>query len=300
MGRLSKLLILGLLALPMQAVAQGRETKVFKATSAWAVDYGDDYCQLMRDFSDGTDPVGLLIQRTQPGPIMRMIVIGDSIRLFRGSQEVGFRMAPSGSSRTVPRLRYVTNTGDQYLNLGPTTLADMPTAAPGAPPPMPPPYTRQADVAAAGQITGVALTHGVTSPILIETGALGEATDALQACADDLLASWGLDAEKHKGLRRPATPDRPSAGWIARDTVSFSDFTKLAGGNNELRVMVNAAGRATACHVLWPTLGEETNRTICDAVMENGTFLPALDQAGQAMDSYWMTSVFFLMPPFGS
>jgi hypothetical protein len=281
------------------APGHAQETRVFRASSAWALDYGDDYCRLMRDFSDGTDTIGLFIERTQPGPMMRLIVVGDSIRLFRGSEQIGYRMSPSGAPRTVPRLRYATSTGDQYLNLGPATFADMPAPAAGGPFAMPPPYTAEAEVAAATQVTGIALGQGLTAPALIETGAMSEPAGALQACADDLIASWGLDAEKHRSLSRPAMPSGPTAGWIAADTIPFADFAKLSGGNNEYRVMIDAAGKPTACHVQWPTLDDGTNRKICDAVIEKGAFMPALDQSGQAMDSYWTTSAFFLMPPFG-
>ena len=290
---------LAVLAAPvMSAPAQAQDHKVFSAASAWALDYGDDYCRLMRDFSDGGQTIGLFVERTQPGPMMRLIVIGDSVRLFRGAQEVGYRLHPAGGQRMAPRLRFQTPDGQQYLNLGPSTFADMPAPAPGTPPAMPPPYDRDGEAEQAAQITGIALEHGLTSPILIETGALGEAARALQDCADDLVASWGVDAERHKSLTRPAIPSQPTAGWIARDTIPFGDFASLSGGNNELRVMVDAAGSATSCHVHWPTLSEKLNQTICDAVMERAAFMPALDASGEAIDSYWTTNVFFLMPPF--
>ncbi len=144
-----------------------------------------------------------------------------------------------------------------------------------------------------------ALERGLVKPVFMDTGALGEAAGALQACADDLVASWGLDAERHNTLTRPAMPARSTAGWIAGDTIPFGDFAKLSGGNNELRVMVDRAGKATSCHVQWPTLGAALNEKICKSVMEKSAFLPALDQQGEALDSYWTTSAFFLMPPFG-
>jgi len=292
--------IVSMLAAFVAPTAQlhAQDAKRFQPSSAWALDYGDDYCRLMRDFSDGKETIGLFIERTQPGPFMRLIVVGD-IPLFRGSEEIGYRLAPSGAERKVPRLRSVTQDGEQYLNLGPATFADMPVPAPGAPPAIPAPYTPQGEIAAATQVTGIALQQGLTSPALIETGPMGEAAGALQTCADDLVASWGLDADKHKGLTRPVMPAGPTAGWITSNTIPFEDFSKLSGGNNELRVMVDQAGTPTSCHIQWPTLGEATNRKICTAVMENGAFMPALDQSGQPMDSYWTTSVFFLMPPFG-
>ena len=283
--------------LDAQAVAQ--EGAVFRPTSSWALDYGEDYCRLMRDFSDGSDTVGLFIERTQPGPLIRLIVIGDGVRLFRGSEQIGYRMNPAGAPRMVQKLRFLTGDGQQYLNLGPTTFADPPVVAPGSPPSFPARYTAEGEAAAAARVIGLTLEQGLTSPVSIETGSLGSAATALQACADDLLTSWGLDAELHKGLTRPALPSAPTAGWIAADTIPFSDFAKLSGGNNELRVIVDQQGRPQSCHVQWPALDEATNRRICAAVMEKGTFSPALDATGEAMTSYWTSSVFFLLPPFG-
>jgi hypothetical protein len=279
------------------AIAQ--DAAVFTPSSAWALDYGDDYCRLMRDFSDGDDTIGLFIERTQPGPFVRLIVIGDGVRLFRGAEQIGYRMNPGGAPRTVQKLRFLTGDGQQYLNLGPTTLADAPTPAPGAPPSFPARYTPEGETAAAAQITGLTLDAGLTSPVRIETGSLGSAATALQACADDLLASWGLDPELHKGLTRPAMPSAPTAGWIAADTIPFADFAKLSGGNNELRVIVDAQGQPQSCAVQFPALDAAINQRVCAAVMEKAAFAPALDAAGQPMASYWTSSVFFLLPPFG-
>lgn len=280
--------------------ASAQETKVFKASSAWALDYGDDYCRLMRDFKAGSETVGLFIERTQPGPMMRMIVIGDSVKLFRGSQEIGYRLHPSGVQRNTQRLRFQTPDGQQYLNLGPTMFADIAAPVPGAPLLPPPPYSAQGEKALASGVTGISLGRGLTQPVFLETGELGGAAGALQACADDLLTSWGLDAEKHKALSRPAMPSRATSGWISGDLIPFAEFSKLSGGNNELRVMVDPSGKATSCHIQWPTLGEAINSKICNSVMEKSAFLPALDGAGQPLASYWTTNAFFLMPPFGS
>lgn len=276
-----------------------QDLKTFKPASAWALNYGDDYCRLMRDFKSGDEVVGVFLERTQPGPMFRLILVGNSIKLFRSAPDIGYRLHPSGAPRVAQKLRYQTADGQQYLNLGPTTFADMAPPAPGAPPMMPPPYTREGEGAAAAKVTGIALDRGLTNPILVETGALGEAARALQACADDLISSWGLDAEKHKSLIRVAMPAQPTAGLITSDAIPFADFAKLNGGNNEIRMMIDKTGSATSCHIHWPTLGEPTNKKICASLMEKGKFLPALDQSGQAIDSYWITSAFFLMPPFG-
>jgi hypothetical protein len=45
-------------------------------------------------------------------------------------------------------------------------------------------------------------------------------------------------------------------------------------------------------------VAETANKAACDGIMKSGKFTPALDAAGQAMPSYWITEVFGLMPPF--
>jgi hypothetical protein len=298
--RYSLATLLGLAAfLGWIAQAHAQDAKVFMPASAWALDYGEDYCRLMRDFKRGDETVGLFLERTQPGPLIRPIVIGDSVKLFRGAQEIGYRLVPAGAPRTVQKLLFQTSDGQQYLNLGPTLFLDLPLPTPGAPPAIPPPYDRRAEADQAGKVTGITLDRGLTEPVVIETGSLRDAARALQVCADDLLTSWGLDAEKHKSLSRPAIPAKPTAGWLAANTIPFGDFAKLSGGNNEVRVMIDAQGKAISCHIQWPVLSPEINKSICASVMEKGAFVPALDQGGEAIASYWTASAFFLMPPFG-
>jgi hypothetical protein len=91
-------------------------------------------------------------------------------------------------------------------------------------------------------------------------------------------------------------PEGPTTGWIDQSTIGFEDFARLAGGNNEFRVLVDSTSAPQSCAVHWPSLEAPTNEEICGKIMERGRFAPALDQAGQPIDSYWTTSGFLLMP----
>lgn len=286
------------LSMPI-APLQAQDAKVYKTSGPWAMDYGEDYCRLAGTFSDGEDEVALAMERIQPGPTLRLVLIGNGIKLFRRATEVGYRFLPSGADRSAVTLRSDTADGQQYLNLGPTTLADIPAPAPGSPPAPPPPYTRDGEKAVAKGITGLLLDGGVTKPVRIDTGSLDAAIGALQTCTDELVAYWGLDAEAHKTLSRPVFPAEKTSGWVAADTIPFSDFAKLSGGQNEVRLMVDKTGKPTSCHIHWPALSQSVNDKICKSLMEKASFTPALDQSGEAIDSYWTTSVFFLLPPPG-
>lgn len=285
----------------MSGAAQAQDNaKVFRPSTQWAVEFGEDYCRLARDFSNGSDTISLAMERIQPGNIVRILLVGDAIKTFRGATQLGYRYVPGGEDRTSMPLRGVATNGQQFINLGDVFVGPAPKfPAPGEAPSMPAPYTRQGELAYADGITGLMLTEGTIDPIRIETGSLKAPIEVVQNCADDLVKYWGLDADAHKSLQRPVFPASDSTRWLPGGTFGFEDFAKFNGGANQFRVMVDAAGKPTQCHVHWPSLDRAKNDRICKALVEKGAFMPALDSSGKAIASYWMTSWFFLTPPFG-
>ena len=275
--------------------AQAQDVSVFRPTGGWTADYGDDYCRLIRTFSDGTDEVSLALERTQPGAPVRLVLVGDGIRTFRGADQIGYSLLPAGSSAKVRYVRSVTADGKQYLNFDPFTLVPV-AFTPGAPPPL---YDRSAERQAARGVTGIALGEGLTTPVRFETESLGEPIAAMQACADDLLTVWELDPDKHRTMTAAAILNPRSDGVLPQGTIPFGDFGKLGGGANEVRLMIGADGKPTSCIIRSPSLSQTINNKICSLAMDRATFQPAKDANGEAMASYWMGSPLFLSPPFG-
>lgn len=294
--RVSLLVAASLLAAPA-VLAQQPAPAPYKQDGSWSVDYGDDYCRLAGNFTNGRDQIALAIERTAPGPTMRLILVGSGFKFFRSANEIGYRFLPSGKARETMFWRSKTADGKDFVNFGSMImLGEFTPSAPGTPPAPPPPYSRDTEQATARTISGILVDRGLTESVQIDTGPLGAPLKALQACADDLLKTWGLDPEKHRALTRPAMPAGPTSGWIPQGTIPFSEFGKLGGGANSLRLLVDASGKATACHVTWPALDKGLNDRICAAAMDKGKFMPALDKDGQAMASYWVTDVFWLLP----
>jgi hypothetical protein len=291
---LTLLAVAGMVAAP---AAQAQDDgAVFKASSAWAADYGDDYCRLVRSFSDGTDEINLAIQRIQPGAETQLLFIGDAIKTFRGANEINWHFLPSDADRKTPYSRSKTGDGQQYLRMDGVFLTPIAPPAPGAPP-GPPKYDRAAEQETGKSLTGLLLTGGLTKPVRIETGRLNAPMAALQTCTDDLLKTWGLDAEKHKTMSAAAFPLLTPQGWLPNGTIPFSEFAKFAGGGNQVRLMLDTSGKPTACVIHSPTLEKSLNDKICALLMDKASFTPAKDAAGQAMASYWLGSPLFLGPP---
>jgi hypothetical protein len=281
--------------------AQAQEETVFRADGNWTADYGDDYCRLIRNFTDGTRTMSLALERLQPGAQVRLIAVGEGMRPFRGAEQIAYQFLPSGSSGKTRYVRSETPEGKQFVSFEPVTLAQMAPFAPPAPgtPPAPPPiYSRSDEQATARGVTGLLLTEGLISPVRIETGSLGAAVGALQACADDLLTVWGLDPEKHKTMTAmPMLVPNPD-GVLPQGTIPFGEFGKFAGGANQVRLLIGADGKVTGCAIYTPSLSQTLNDKICTLATERAAFQPAKDAGGQPMASVWMGSPMFLGPPF--
>ena len=302
-GAISSLLAAtAMAASPAGALAQDK-TQRFKPTGQWALDYGEDYCRLSRSFSDGKDDLALALERVEPGTFMRMILVSDAIKPFRSADEIGWHFTPADAERKARYTRSVTEDGKAFYNLGPVTIANpgaivrLTSGDPGDIPP-PPPYDRSKELAAAKSSTGFILASGLTEPVQVETENLEAPIGALQACADDLAKTWGLDPAKLRAQTSPVIPDDRGSGWLPQGTIEFADFAKLGGGANQLRLMVDASGKPTSCHVHWPTLSQATNDKICKILMSKANFTPAKDADGAAMAGYFVSSPIFLLPPF--
>lgn len=296
--------------------AQEGSARSFTMDGNWALDVGDDYCRLAANFANGDDVIAFALEKNRAENFARLVLVGEAIRPFRGSEAMGYSYLPDGAERSSRFLRSETGDNRPFFNLGNVIFGPDPFAAfapgAGAPPAAAapqdgpaqefviPPYDRDAELAFAAGVTGIALSTGLRDPIRIETGSLRAPVQALQACADDLLLVWGLDYEAHKTMTRRATPAEPAYEWLSSNTIGFRDFGLLGGGNNVVRVMVSAEGKPTECKIHWATLSERTNTAICDGIMENGKFTPARDAQGNAMASYWMVEPLFnLTRPFG-
>jgi len=292
------------------AHAQDREVRSFAMSGPWSLDAGDDYCRLAANFTNGEDEVAFALERNRAENFARLVLVGDAIRTYRRAESLGYTFLPSGQERPARFTRSETADGKAWFNLGLVAFA------PAGPPSDPgtrerrdyqggptalrqPPYDRAAELEFAAGVNGVLLDEGLQTPIRIETGTLRAPMEALQACTDDLLLVWGLDYAKHRTMTRRATPAGPAFEWLATGTLGFADFPLFSGARNPFRVMVSAEGQPTSCTVHWPSLPESKNAGVCEQLMANARFEPALDADGQPMASYWTADPFMLMPPMG-
>jgi hypothetical protein len=244
--------VAGLLVAP---AAQAQDGAVFRPVGGWTADFGDDYCRLVRTFSDGQDEVSLALERTQPGAFLKILLVGNGISTFRGADQIGYTLLPSGSERETRYVRSETAEGKQFLSFDALTLAPF-AFTPGTPPA---PYRRDAELETARGINAVALDKGLTDPVRFETGSLRAPVEVMQACADDLLVVWGLDVEKHKTLTATPIPNPVQGGVLPQGTIPFTEFAKMGGGLNQV-IRHRCRRRSTGASAIWPWSARRSNR----------------------------------------
>jgi len=270
---------------------------VFRPVGVWTVDYGDDYCRLIRTFSDGQREFGLALERLQPGTMVRLMMVGEVVRPLgagpgnRGADSIGYAFAPAGASGNARYVVSETAEGAPFVSLDPVSLVAEPAsdAAPA--------YDRATEQEIARGVTGLTLSEGLASPVRVETGSLGEPIEALQVCADNLLTAWGLDAEKHRTMTAPAVMHPNPRGVLPAGTIRYQERGTLGGGTNQVRLMIGTDGQVTGCAIHAPSLPESRNERICALATERASFEPARDSAGQPMASVWTGSPLDLGPP---
>src|SRR5690606_10243530 len=98
---------------------------------------------------------------------------------------------------------------------------------------------------------------------------------------DQLLGEWGLDVARHKSLSARAQPITSPASWMTNDDYPRHLAERGVRGIVNFRLMIDADGGVTACHIQQSTRPAEFDEAACKGLMLRAKFKPALDADGQ-------------------
>ena len=128
--------------------------------------------------------------------------------------------------------------------------------------------------------------------IELRTGSLGPPMQVMRDCLDNLQSYWGFDPAVQNSLSRPVRSFEMHE-W-SRALMRQYPRNLLNSGQQayvRARVNVSADGTPTDCLAQTDFNNEAFNKLACDLLLEHGRFEPALDAAGEPVDSYWATAV---------
>lgn len=286
---LAATLATALAAMPAQA-----KVVEIAPSSSWNLDFGETKCRLARIFGEGEDRHLLFFEQYWPGKYVGMTVAGPSYGRFASRVRTDLSFAEGQKPReTEPFTGAVGDFGDaviySWINVGAgfreeAEIGDVnATKGRGMP---------QLDKDGARQAQFVGLRQRGDEYRLM-TGPLDEAFAALDACALDLVSTWGLDPEQQRtATQMPRWTNRD--GVVRRILVAYPRGAQQKGeqGIMRMRVIVSPEGTVEDCVILKATETDRLDSPACGA-MANARFEPALDAAGKPMRSFYAESIVY-------
>lgn len=271
--------MLGLLLTAAPVEAQD-ELIHFTPSTAWSLDYGDHACTLRRGFASAEGDIVLQVQQFIPGHEVLVILASEQLALGEG--DINLQVVPGATVRQMEApLR--SRVGDiRIVRFEDSLLPD------------PPDNVKARDEAARASfatqdaaVREIVVTGGFEKAVNLPVGTMAEVRRLMADCTDDLLRTWGFDpALPVVGTAPPArTGAMQYAARIAanypRDMVRQSRSARV-----RVTVQVGPDGRVTHCHAHNAEPYPQFEVAACEGMMAHARYIPALDDAGNAVGGY--------------
>lgn len=290
--------ILGSAALLVQATPTLAvdDPRILVPVSDWTLDFADERCSLIREFGDGDDRVRLQLDSFGPtGRGYLVMISGDLVPGSGVNPVIGFRLSysPDTAERALFQVPIGKFDRDNAVSFKPGFL-------PYELPAMSPDSLQAADGPESTfqrSITHVTVEFARRAPFRLDTGSMVAPFAAMDRCVDDLVASWGIDPAEYRahsqqarlggsspGLMEPADPSN-AAAWNERHKNKILASTPAGRGAIPVRVMLDAAGRPTACALQVSYASEAYEQAVCEMLREVA-YRPALDARGHPVASF--------------
>jgi len=269
-------------------------------STPWVLDYAENSCRLLRRFGQGNDSTTLAFESEAPDSL-DLLIIGQPLKT--GRDEVAVKFLPSRSTAMTGRvdetregkvpsvlINGVQQVSDDFvaaakkrrsgLKVNADTMRFEEKAA-----------YRAERGAFAANTTAVEIDARRNSPVVLDTGSLGQAIKSFDQCSRDSLRDWGVDPDLEDRIVKPARSD-------VRQWFSPDDYPKdmLARGQEsvvKVRVLVDATGRVTKCTTISHFNAPEFDRITCAKFVQRVHFKPAELADGTKVPSYYVNKVIF-------
>lgn len=102
--------------------------------------------------------------------------------------------------------------------------------------------------------------------------------NALRACEDDLAKKWGVDPLEMRRWAKPANAksDLRELFW----NKDPSRYGVLRSGHVRALLEIDERGRPVDCTIVEKSRVQWVNKHVCDVILKEGPFQPALDANG--------------------
>ena len=276
-------------------------------TSPWNINYDADSCRLGRVFGEGRDQVALYLERYAPAEGFALLVAGAPLDRLRYANKVVMRFGPGeteqedgvvvgelGSLKPALVVSSITFYGDDNPEASARKMND--EAGPT------PPFLSWDELAEREKLHAAGINWlGIDLParrqLVLELGSMGKPMAALRDCTRELVTHWGLDAAKQASLRHGPIPTGNPGAWISDNSYPRELLRKGSEGIVQFRLIVDATGAPTSCHIQKSTRPVGFDDVVCAAMMRHAHFNAAIDSEGNPVASYFRSTVRFQIAP---
>ena len=259
--------------LPAGQALAVEEPKTLAPSDNWALTSDTESCTIARQFGAPGEGVSFRVRAFAPQGRYRVVLYGPSLPQ-RDSGLLEFEYSFEPGSDAIPATGVLSKSGGVPMV---SFLATLDESRP----------------AAAIDAFVIAFSRG--RPLTLPLGSMAEPLAQLDACAQDLPRKWGLDPAVQQSLQRPATPIGPE-GWLAPGSYPWVFLRNSLSMIVNLRMVVDARGIPTECVVQAPKTQSGAEVLTCREMMKTARFDPAIDGSGNAVPSYFATTIFYATP----
>ncbi len=258
---------------------------LLEPSGKWQMIYDEDGCRLGRSFGEGKNLVILFLDRYQPASELIVSVVGKPFaRRDVAHQPIAVDFGP-GLPASAAKESLVGVVGpDQtpMLMLGFRDLLNRPV------------IVHQTAVITPRQesaISQLTVRSRGQSDVTLRTGEMGAPMAAMRACTTDLVQHWKLDPVQQEHRMAGPTPIHKPGEWLRSGDYPTGALRMGVSAVIDFRLMVDAAGQTTECHIQRMTNNPEFATLTCKLLMKRAKFRPALDSEGKPIASYYVSSV---------
>jgi hypothetical protein len=268
------------------AAAAEKVPQHFKPSGPWAMEYADEGCRLIRNFSDGKTELTLAFERFSLGLWLRLGLTGTDLRFARSGSDLEYRYGDAKVRRSEV-LDSVLADGRSAILVPEASLIDPKETSGLVGAPLPDILKAETDTAS--RISTVTFFKGYGTPIALDVGSMAAPMKAMQRCVDDLVTSWGVDIARLVNSKQPAKPMNDPVGWVAPRDYPPTMLKAGLGGLVRVRLVIGENGAIDKCMVEVSKPGD-FEKLVCGNIVKRAKFTPALDAEGKPMRSYWTRS----------
>ena len=268
-----------------------QETIVLAPSSPWQLDYAEERCRLARLFGEEENKTIFWIDQTGPSSTFSWLVAGGALDQLGSTRNLDAAFGPGFAPFEVSSTH---RSGDERRVF---ELDSFGKAVDGSG------YKRGVEADGArthalslddGKNIEFVEFHRKDRVVRLQTGDLSKGFEALNKCAADLFAFWGVEPDIQSHVAQIAKPLNMQK--VAQRVQRHYPRKAESRGEDAiltLKLLIDEEGSVEKCITIKKTKAENFDEYACEVFVEYARYEPARNEAGEAVKSLYSTNVVY-------